>query len=445
MRIPRPLAPAFGLLLAAAPASAARTVVSLTFDDTFQTHALAGKLLEQRGWRGTFFVNAPRIGAGPTYMTLAQVQALALAGHEIGGHTLDHPDLTTLTPDRAREEICGDRARLTALGFDPPNFAYPFGAYDADLEALARSCGYSSARAIGGLSCSSCAAAGALPPPDPFAIETPDSLRQDTSLETMEKYVTDAEQAGGGWVPLVIHDICDGGCDLYTISSTTLSAFLDWLKARESSGTVVATVGEALGNAKKWTPPSPSVLSLVPKSASAGGPDFALAVQGTNFVPGASVLWNGSPRPTSFVDGAHLEADIPAADIAFATTALVSAANPGGGAGCAPVPFPVVDCPASCPSGPGPSSVESVRVYPNPWRADLHSGAFVTIDNLPPGSEVRIFTVTGRSVKTIDAPDGVGRWDLSNDSGARVSSGVYLYLITDGQGRREKGSVVIVR
>jgi|GEM_PF-2911825 len=70
---------------------------------------------------------------------------------------------------------------------------------------------------------------------------------------------------------------------------------------------------------------------LVPDSASPGATGFTLTVNGTGFVSGASVRWNGSARTTTFVNGSQLTATISSADIAAAGTAFVTVLNPGPG------------------------------------------------------------------------------------------------------------------
>jgi len=72
---------------------------------------------------------------------------------------------------------------------------------------------------------------------------------------------------------------------------------------------------------------------LVPHAAAPGGGAFTLIVNGTGFVSGATVYWNGSPRTTTFVSGSQLTAAINAADIAAATTASVTVGNPAPGGG----------------------------------------------------------------------------------------------------------------
>jgi hypothetical protein len=64
---------------------------------------------------------------------------------------------------------------------------------------------------------------------------------------------------------------------------------------------------------------------------------------------------------------------------------------------------------------------------------------------LPAGSTVKIFTVSARLVATLQAPTGSITWPLTNDSDDRVASGIYLYLITDGQGNKTRGKFTLIR
>ena len=61
-----------------------------------------------------------------------------------------------------------------------------------------------------------------------------------------------------------------------------------------------------------------------------GGPDFALTVNGTNFVSNSVVRWNGADRTTTYVNPGRLKAAILAADIAAVGTASVTVFNPAG-------------------------------------------------------------------------------------------------------------------
>jgi len=87
-----------------------------------------------------------------------------------------------------------------------------------------------------------------------------------------------------------------------------------------------------------------------------------------------------------------------------------------------------------------------VKVYPNPWRADKHTGRpAMTFAGLTVGTTIKIFTLAGRQVRKL-ATDGPSlAWDLNDESGNKVASGVYPYLITDGQGGKTKGKIAIIR
>src|SRR5579862_6341108 len=68
---------------------------------------------------------------------------------------------------------------------------------------------------------------------------------------------------------------------------------------------------------------------LVPGTVAPGSPGFTLTVNGTGFVAGAVVYWNGNSRTTTFVSSSRLTATITASDVASPTTASVKVKNPG--------------------------------------------------------------------------------------------------------------------
>lgn len=84
------------------------------------------------------------------------------------------------------------------------------------------------------------------------------------------------------------------------------------------------------------------------------------------------------------------------------------------------------------------------RVHPNPFRA-ARGDTIVTFDQLTADSAVKIYTVSGRWVKTLQAPGGSAVWDLTTDAGDKAASGLYLYLITDGQGNKTRGKFALIR
>ena len=130
--------------------------------------------------------------------------------------------------------------------------------------------------------------------------------------------------------------------------------------ARVYSRALSASEVQALSAA---APDTPTLTTLSPSSASAGGPAFTLTTTGTNFVSGSVVRWNGANRTTTFVSATQLTAAIPATDIAAAGTAQVTVLNPGGAVsnsltftitGASPTPTLTTLSPSSATAG-GPA------------------------------------------------------------------------------------------
>jgi cytochrome c5 len=124
-------------------------------------------------------------------------------------------------------------------------FAYPFGAIDSGAEHVVADCGYNSGRGVSGVD-DRRTFAETIPPVDAYATRAPPNPKQNTTLATIESYVTAAEQDGGGWVQLVFHHLCNQ-CDAYSISPADFTALLDWLEPRAASGTAVQTTSQVIG------------------------------------------------------------------------------------------------------------------------------------------------------------------------------------------------------
>jgi len=106
------------------------------------------------------------------------------------------------------------------------------------------------------------------------------------------------------------------------------------------AGTATVTVftpppGGGMSNPQTFTVlnPMPTITSLSPTSAVAGGPGFTLTVTGTNFVRSSVVQWNGAARATTYVSPTQLTAVIPMTDLVTAGTARVTVFNPPPGGG----------------------------------------------------------------------------------------------------------------
>lgn len=82
------------------------------------------------------------------------------------------------------------------------------------------------------------------------------------------------------------------------------------------------------------------------------------------------------------------------------------------------------------------TDVEKINVFPNPYYAvnteELNKyQKFITFNHLPANAKIRIFNLAGVQVRTIDKVGGsqFQRWDLSNESGLPVASGIYIAFI----------------
>lgn len=279
-------ATALGGLFAVAPApaqAATRTVVSLTFDDANANQMSALSALTSNGFRATFYVPSGFIGAAG-HMTRADLATLAAAGQEIGGHTVNHPDLAQTSIDEAKRQICTDRKNLASWGFTVRSFAYPFASSTPEVEQAAAACGYSSARLLGDIrsrfGCPECAYAESTRPADRFALKALDQVDATWTLDDLKQGVINAEQNGGGWVQYTFHDVCADACSDLAITPTVFSQFASWLKTRRAAGTIVRTIGDVIGGAAKPLVDGPAVPAptgstngIVNPSMEQGAPD----------------------------------------------------------------------------------------------------------------------------------------------------------------------------
>ncbi len=245
------------LLVCAAPAGAAPTRVSLTFDDATATQYQAKDMLAAHGMHGTFYANSGNVGTDPYYMSWAQLHEIADAGNEIGGHTLTHARLTDLSQAEQETEVCDDRQNLVSHGFDVESFAYPYADWNISARDVVASCGYTSGRGVGNVGCPACSPGESIPPVDPYVLRTPQAWTSTTPLSTMQGYVTNAVQHGGGWVIIVLHDICNG-CGPNGITAQQLSELSTWLEGQASNGVTVRTVSEVMEE-----PPPPPPLNVL--------------------------------------------------------------------------------------------------------------------------------------------------------------------------------------
>jgi peptidoglycan/xylan/chitin deacetylase (PgdA/CDA1 family) len=254
------------VLPANAAPPAAKTIVSLTFDDGHASQQVAFDTMKQYGMVGTFYMNSGFVGAAG-FLSLDQIRAIAAYGNEIASHSVSHADLATVTADEAARQICNDRVNWGTWGLPVSNFAYPFASSTTEVEALVQNCGDNSGRGLGDIkspfSCPDCAVAETIPPTNPYFTKAPDQVELSWTLDNLKTTVTQAE-ATGGWVQLTFHDLC-AGCPEPNISPEVFQQFIAWLAPRATRGTVVERVQEVIGGTV-----APAVAGPVATEAAAG-------------------------------------------------------------------------------------------------------------------------------------------------------------------------------
>jgi peptidoglycan/xylan/chitin deacetylase (PgdA/CDA1 family) len=122
-----------------------RRPIMITFDDGYRdAFYKAAPVLSRLGMRGTAYVISGRIVNGDrTFLSWGLMRGLERRGVEIGSHTVFHRDLTQLSDREALHELVRSRRALERGLCHPVQWlAYPFGAYDARVERLARRAGY---------------------------------------------------------------------------------------------------------------------------------------------------------------------------------------------------------------------------------------------------------------------------------------------------------------
>ena len=111
--------------------------IILTFDDGYEDNwRVVLPMLEERGMKAVFYMVTNSIGQ-PGYLTWDNLFDMERRGMEIGSHTANHLPLTTLSPEKQREELRLSKLMLEWKGMKTIySFSYPNGAYDDGIVAM---------------------------------------------------------------------------------------------------------------------------------------------------------------------------------------------------------------------------------------------------------------------------------------------------------------------
>lgn len=188
-----------------------KPIISFTFDDAPVSAFLnGGSILSKFGFGGTFYVSLSLMtGPDPdTRFTIQHLKDAIAHGHEIGGHTYGHTDLSKTTAAKGIADMKKNRTEMEKLipGTQLRNFSYPFGAQTRPLKKYA-STRYRSARGIEeGIN-----AQGT----DLYNLKTVKLYESKHSLDYIFRKLDEAEK-NNGWLIFYTHDVdekfTDWGC-----------------------------------------------------------------------------------------------------------------------------------------------------------------------------------------------------------------------------------------
>ena len=137
--------------------------VAITFDDGFSDQLKAFDILKKYNFKATFYiivggnasdycigVEKSKNGCGDSYMNWNQIKTISDSGLiEIASHTIDHLQLSSLSPSMQKFQIFESKRILQErLGKQIYSFAYPYGKYNQTSVDLVAQAGYTNAAGV---------------------------------------------------------------------------------------------------------------------------------------------------------------------------------------------------------------------------------------------------------------------------------------------------------
>jgi VCBS repeat protein/centrosomal CEP192-like protein len=292
-----------------------------------------------------------------------------------------------------------------------------------------------------------------------FSVSAPANATSGSAFDLTVNALDDTNNVVAGYAGTVSFSSSDTHADLpptqmMTTGTQTFPAALktagsQTIKVTDTVTAIVGTSGTINVSAAAAANPVPFIAQpLSPDAVTPGGAGFPLTVNGTGFVVGSTVKWNGSARATTFVSKSQLTATILVSDIATPNTASVTVTNPGPGGGTSNVVFFHTTLPTSAVA----FGTSALNFSQNPYgmaTADFNGDGkldLVVADNS--GNAVSV--LLGKGDGTFQAPvnytvgtsptavavgdfNGDGKLDLAVGSSA-VNGGQVNILLGNGDG-----------
>ena len=83
------------------------------------------------------------------------------------------------------------------------------------------------------------------------------------------------------------------------------------------------------------------------------------------------------------------------------------------------------------------TSLQQAIIFPNPYTSEQGTG-YVTFSNLIKGTSVKIISSDGKVIRSLvdENINGTIHWDLKDENGNEMASGIYLVIFKKGEKRR---------
>ncbi len=211
-----------------------RGLVTITFDDGWEENAeTALPIMREFGFQSNQFYATTYIEHPCVSDPKERILRFIHDGHEIGSHSVTHPDLVSLTSQQVTEELADSKAFLEdTFGVHIRYFASPYGSYDTEVnEAIMKH--YSAHRTVD----------SGYNSKDNFDVTRLkcESVLRCTTPEQVAEWV-DKAKGERVWLILLYHKVT-GDPDRY---DTTPERFREQMQAIKTADIPVVTISEAL-------------------------------------------------------------------------------------------------------------------------------------------------------------------------------------------------------
>jgi peptidoglycan/xylan/chitin deacetylase (PgdA/CDA1 family) len=213
-------------------------LVTICLDDTYTSHFTTCRtILNKYRYKPTVF---PIISSVTPTMENLILRAYNEDGWDIGGHamssTVHNTTYPALTITDVEADLQGNKQWLVDRGIRSESFAYPGGASNTEVRALAGKYFQYGRSTFGNLE--------AVPPSRPLAMRSI-SVLNTTTLATVKTRVDEAK-ARGQWLVLTFHNIVTASPTTYEWTAADFEALIDYINAQGVPVRSMADAGAAL-------------------------------------------------------------------------------------------------------------------------------------------------------------------------------------------------------